>query len=241
MKSNSERFLDAFISIESYMSQRLKGQGRMSFNQMVHHLSKLDASFSRYKVDLEEYAQLRNAIVHDRIQNQAIAEPHLKTVEHIEQILEVLTQPIAVSQNFLRKVYYANRSDTLQQAIALMSRHHFSKIPIYDDALHFVGLLSSDVVVEYLYNNRGQLQGCLPEVKVSEVLKTDTKKRSVEFIPTHFRLLSVIDLYERSLHSGRRLNALIITKDGASNQEPLGIISVSDLPKIYQILKLYQG
>jgi predicted transcriptional regulator len=239
--NNSERFLNAFISIETYMSQRLKGQGRLSFQQKVQILSKLDSSFARYKIDLEEYAQLRNAIVHDRIQNEVIAEPHLKTVEHIEHILEILTQPILVQQHFLGKVYYGKRSDSLEKTIGLMSKHHFSKLPIYDDKLHFVGLLSADVIVEYLYHHMKEMMGCLPEVKVSEVLKTDTKSRSVEFIPTHYRLLSVIELYEKSLQSGRRLHAIIITRDGASNQEPLGIISVTDLPKIYQLLKLYQG
>ena len=240
MKSLSERFLDAFITIESAMNQRLKGDRRMSFTMMVHQLAKQDSAFARFKIDLEEFAQLRNAIVHERIDNQVIAEPHEKVVLQIETIADILTRPLRVEQMFLRTVHVVSRDQSLDEAIRMMSQYHHAKLPVYNKDQGFVGLLTSELILEYLHQHLSEMQACWPNATVLDVLKTDVKERSVEFIPRHFRLLSVLDVYERSLQSGRRLNALIITQDGASNQKPLGFISISDLPKIYQSLNLTQ-
>jgi hypothetical protein len=80
------------------------------------------------------------------------------------------------------------------------------------------------------------IQGKLPDIQVGDLLSKDKKQRNVKFIPVHTSIISAVVEFERSLASGQRLNALIITQDGASNQKPLGIISVSDLPSIYEKL-----
>ena len=232
-KSNSERFLIAFAAIEGEMNRRIKSDRYISYSELVRRMSILDRNYHRFQRYLEEFGDLRNAIVHERIDGEVIAEPHLKVVQSIEHIAELLTQPERVSQSYLTKVDYCLESDSLKSVLHKLLPKHYSKLPVYDSKMVFKGLITTDLIYVYLVNNIKLIHGEIPEVTIHSILEQDEKNRLVEFIPAHSTLLSVVTHFERSLALGKRLNALIITQDGASNQKPLGIISISDLPKIY--------
>lgn len=232
-KPNSERFLIAFTAIEGEMNRRIKSDRYISYSELVRRMSNMDRNYHRFQRYLEEFGDLRNAIVHERIDGEVIAEPHLKEVESIEHIAELLTQPERVSPNYLTKVEYCLDTDLLESVLKKLLPKHYSKLPVYDHKMHFKGLITTDLIYEYLVKNIENIQGEIPNITMKEILEQDEKNRMVEFIPSHSTLLSVVSQFERSLALGKRLNALIITQDGASNQKPLGIISISDLPKIY--------
>lgn len=233
-KPNSERFLIAFTAIEGEMNRRIKSDRYISYSELVRRMSNMDRNYHRFQRYLEEFGDLRNAIVHERIDGEVIAEPHLKEVESIEHIAELLTQPERVSPNYLTKVEYCLDTDLLEFVLKKLLPKHYSKLPVYDHKMHFKGLITTDLIYEYLVKNIENIQGEIPNITMKEILEQDEKNRMVEFIPSHSTLLSVVSQFERSLALGKRLNALIITQDGASNQKPLGIISISDLPKIYE-------
>lgn len=233
-KPNSERFLIAFTAIEGEMNRRIKSDRYISYSELVRRMSNMDRNYHRFQRYLEEFGDLRNAIVHERIDGEVIAEPHLKEVESIEHIAELLTQPERVSPNYLTKVEYCLDTDLLESVLKKLLPKHYSKLPVYDHKMHFKGLITTDLIYEYLVKNIENIQGEIPNITMKEILEQDEKNRMVEFIPSHSTLLSVVSQFERSLALGKRLNALIITQDGASNQKPLGIISISDLPKIYE-------
>lgn len=232
-KANSERFLIAFSAIEAEMNRRIKSDRYISYSELVRRMSNLDRNYHRFQRYLEEFGDLRNAIVHERIDGEVVAEPHLKEVESIEHIAELLTQPERVSTNYLMKVEYCLEDDSLERVLDKLRPKHYSKLPVYDSKMVFKGLITTDLIYDYLVKNINMIQGKLPDISVKELLNQDEKSRLVEFIPSHSTLLAVVIQFERSLALGKRLNALIITQDGASNQKPLGIISISDLPKIY--------
>ena len=232
-KPNSERFLIAFTAIEGEMNRRIKSDRYISYSELVRRMSNMDRNYHRFQRYLEEFGDLRNAIVHERIDGEVIAEPHLKEVESIEHIAELLIQPERVSPNYLTKVEYCLDTDLLESVLKKLLPKHYSKLPVYDHKMHFKGLITTDLIYEYLVKNIENIQGEIPNITMKEILEQDEKNRMVEFIPSHSTLLSVVSQFERSLALGKRLNALIITQDGASNQKPLGIISISDLPKIY--------
>ena len=227
-KPNSERFLIAFTAIEGEMNRRIKSDRYISYSELVRRMSNMDRNYHRFQRYLEEFGDLRNAIVHERIDGEVIAEPHLKEVESIEHIAELLTQPERVSPNYLTKVEYCLDTDLLEPVLKKLLPKHYSKLPVYDHKMHFKGLITTDLIYEYLVKNIENIQGEIPNITMKEILEQDEKNRMVEFIPSHSTLLSVVSQFERSLALGKRLNALIITQDGASNQKPLGIISISD-------------
>lgn len=236
LKVNSERFLIAFSSIEGEMNRRVKSNHYISYSELVRRMSNMDRNYHRFQRYLEEFGDLRNAIVHERIDGEVVAEPHLKEVESIEHIAQLLTEPERVKPTYLSDVEFCLDTDSLSNVLNILLPKHYSKLPVYTKEMLFKGLITTDAINEYLVKNIGKIQGKLPDITISELLLQDEKKRTVEFIPIDTTLLSVVILFEQSLTAGKRLNALIITQDGASNQKPLGIISVSDLPRIYEII-----
>ena len=232
-KANSERFLIAFSIIEGEMNRRVKSERYISYSELVRRMSTMDRSFHRFQRYLEEFSDLRNAIVHERIDGEVVAEPHLKEVESIEHIAQLLTEPERVKPQYISEVEYCLETDLLDTVLNKLLSKHFSKLPVYDEKLLFKGLITTDAINQYLVKNIKNIQGKLPTITIKDLLLQDEKKRTVEFITVNATLLSVVILFENSLTAGKRLNALIITQDGASNQKPLGIISVSDLPRIY--------
>jgi hypothetical protein len=86
------------------MNRRVKSDRYISYAELVRRVSNLDKGYHKFQRYLEEFGDLRNAIVHERIDGEVIAEPHLKIVLEIEQIASVLTQPERVKDHFLKKV-----------------------------------------------------------------------------------------------------------------------------------------
>jgi predicted transcriptional regulator len=234
LTSNSERFLTAFSSIEADMNRRVKSDRYISYAELVRRVSNLDKGYHKFQRYLEEFGDLRNAIVHERIDGEVIAEPHLKIVLEIEQIASVLTQPERVKDHFLKKVDVVSEETLLSKAALLLENSGYSKVPVYDLNHRFKGLLTTDAITHYLTKQLSAPGFDFTQVKVSDVLSTDTKDRHVSFVSETATLVSVISEFERALSLGKRLQEVIITQDGALNQKPLGIITVADLTSIYE-------
>ena len=231
--SNAERFINAFSQIENELAHRLNAHRYIPYAEMIRRLVRLDPIIRRYGKLLDEFGDLRNAIVHERIDGEVIAEPHLKEVDRIEHLAALLTKPEGVFPRFDRKVDYGFDDEKLSVLLARMKHKHYAKLPIYNRQHEFVGLITTDAITYYLLDHVNQFDKCIPDVKVSDVLRTDNREREVAFISRKANLIQVVMEFENRLHLGKRLNALIITEDGTKSQKPIGIISVSDLPTIY--------
>lgn len=91
---NATRFLDAFTAIEQALKQ-ITGRSDVGFTTNVQLAISRHALIKYKKETLIEYAQLRNAIVHHRVNyTEVIAEPHLTVVEDIEEIARALNDPL---------------------------------------------------------------------------------------------------------------------------------------------------
>ncbi len=233
---NSERFLDAFSRIEGEMTRRIRANRYVSYSEMIHLMAKMDRTYARYTRLLEEFGDLRNAIVHERIDGEVIAEPHLKLVLEIEQLAVLLTQPPKVKDFFVRDVKVCYQEELLGDVMVRMMKDKFSKIPTYDRQQKFMGLLTTDAITYYLATHISEVQQCIPKVSVLEVVASDDKAREVSFMGLETSLVGIVSEFERNLSLGIKLNAVLLTQDGTRNQKPLGIVTMSDLPQIYEKL-----
>lgn len=229
--SNAERFINAFSQIENDLSKRLNSNRYVPYAEMIRRLNRLDPIIRRYGKLLDEFGDLRNAIVHERIDGEVIAEPHLKEVERIERLAQLLTQVPGVLPAYERKVDFAFSDEKLSVVLSRMRSKKYSKLPIYSRQYEFESLLTTDAIAYFLYDHQNSQEAI--NLSIAEILKSDVKGRGVHFISKNANLIEVLIQFEAYLHQGKRLHALIITQDGLSTQKPLGIISVSDLPSIY--------
>jgi len=66
---NSERFLEAFNQIEQELNNRFRPGIHIGFSELIRRMQPQDTVVTRFATDLREYAELRNAIVHNRREN----------------------------------------------------------------------------------------------------------------------------------------------------------------------------
>jgi hypothetical protein len=76
----SGRFLNASAPIEKHLRTIVDGERYVTFAALVDKASAGSAVVRRYRDDLREYGDLRNAIVHERSDGYPIAEPHANVV-----------------------------------------------------------------------------------------------------------------------------------------------------------------
>ena len=86
--ANSDLFLISFNRIEKWMRDEMGNARNMGFTELVRRLAqRKQLMIRKYEDDLLQLAQLRNAIVHDRIAvDFVIAEPNDWTVKRIQLI-----------------------------------------------------------------------------------------------------------------------------------------------------------
>lgn len=96
--ANSDLFLISFNRIEKWMRDEMGNARNMGFTELVRRLAqRKQLMIRKYEDDLLQLAQLRNAIVHDRIAvDFVIAEPNDWTVKRIQLIEQELIQPETV-------------------------------------------------------------------------------------------------------------------------------------------------
>ena len=219
---NSEKFLNAYASIEKSLNEINNSKGYVPFSQLIVSTSKQNKLVEQHYSDLKEYNELRNAIVHNRDNKmEVIAEPSEATVENIEHIAEVL-QSGKYALNYASKpVKKISETFTIQEAYTFMHDSNLTKLPVYKDN-QFLTLISMEEIAEW------GLRHTFTNQKITEILK-ENKQERVFFISKKSSIHDVISVFEKSIKNKEKTPVIIITDSGNKGGNPLGIISSYDL------------
>lgn len=227
MVKNSDRFIIAFNKIEKVL-KTMVDKNDLGFSRLVKITSKYHPVLKRYRDDLLEFAQLRNAIVHNRVDfDYAIAEPHLSVVEQIEWIEREITKPQLVYPMFKRKVYVFQESDPLSSLLYIIQTKDLSKFPIYQGN-QFIGVLSEKGLAHWLANQMSHDFKSLSYTTVGEVMVFQEPHTS-GFIKKTATVYEAEDRFKSVIGKGKRIDALLITENGHANESLLGIITPRDI------------
>ncbi|MFQ8581941.1 MAG: hypothetical protein ACLSA6_05045 [Holdemania massiliensis] len=118
---NAQRFLNAFAMIEKQLKQ-ISGVTRYSrFYQLLNQASRTSKLVRKYEMELQEYADLRNAIVHQRSdEGHIIAIPIDEVVEEIEELARKICEPPKISAHFLKPVKICDPQTEIREAVKIM-------------------------------------------------------------------------------------------------------------------------
>lgn len=233
---NSDRFLDAFNTIERYVRRSARVGPTEPFVSSVHRASKSDSKVRHYRETLLEFAQLRNAIVHGPRGERVLAEPNDCVVAEIERMAAHLTEPPKVTDFMNKNVITIQSSAPLSQAVRVFRDETFSQIPVYTGK-RFTGLITTTAVVRWLGKQLNDSQVILEPVTVQEVLQTTGNEKRYLFMPKGANAFEVIAAFENFQRSGKRLRAVLVTDGGRQDQVLLGILTAWDLQAVYQSLE----
>ncbi len=232
---NSERFLNAFITIEDFLREEIDANNYVTFYQLIDKATRSNSAVRSYKDDLKEYADLRNAIVHERSGGNIIAEPNDYVVDRIERIVTMLERPPKVIPEFQMKVTTIKNSDSIAKALKLILEQSFSQVPVLKES-KFIALLTANTITRWLGASVAEDVFNLSETTVEKVLTFAEDEKNYLFIRRDTTMFEALELFGKSEEQGKHLDALLITQRGKPTEKIIGIITVSDLPTIFQAL-----
>jgi hypothetical protein len=232
--SLASEFLAIFNKIEHELQELYGSTKYVGFKRMVEALSKEHGLIAEYAIDLIEYLQLRNAIVH-KTTGEPIAEPHPEVITAIRELHTRLINPPTAFELAAKPVYSCQTSDYLMDVISQMKQHFYSMVPVYHDR-HFVGALSDHSLVLWMGSlQKGenvdlntQTVGGLQEFFGHQ----DDKYSGYRFIKPETDVFTVRDFFLSFISEKKRLGAVFITKSGDEQSEITGVITAWDMSKI---------
>lgn len=230
-KDSTSRFLNAFASLERHLRKTYgSGKGHDDIPMLLAR-AQGSGAMRGYAEDLRAFTQLRNVLVHERIENRFLLTTDEAVTRHLEHIVQHLTRPPEIGF-FQGEVTTTTAEAHIGEALTVMSSLDLSQLPVYRNGV-FISVLTSDTIARWLGANVKDELADLT-VPVSEVLKYQESVEKHAFIARNASVFEVLDAFERYTRQGERLSALLITQRGRETEKLLGIITVYDLPRALQ-------
>ncbi|WML26097.1 CBS domain-containing protein [Neobacillus sp. OS1-33] len=226
----SERFEVAFNQVHDALRDIVQINDER-FVVLVKVGAKKYQIIETYKKDLEQYARLRNAIVHEKMEiGFYIAEPNAKVVSHIEKIANVFSRPNYALSIATKNVVYFDYRDSILKVTAAIKEHGYSKFPIYKNK-KCVGLLTASSIVKWMAQNMVNSSVNLSDIHVSDIM-TYEKEHPIEIVAKDINIFEVENIFDKAHKKKRKIEGVIITEHGRADESPLGIITAWDLIQI---------
>jgi CBS domain-containing protein len=249
-QTNSARFLLAFNRIERRLAEIGDVDDHRSFGEKLKAAARREPIVGHIQAELRELAELRNAIVHtDRM--LPLAEPHDDIVAEIERYVTLLTDPPSVGSRFTRRVGTVREDDPVRLAVRLMRQRGYSQLPVRDQNGRIIALLTGATIARWLgaldmpaeHGNGGGTQGDvdLDTVTVARVLALADSDDNYVFLRPEATLYDALWEFESHQRAGRRLDAILLSRDGKPDQGLIGIITPRDLPFIVMEMEFPEG
>lgn len=232
-KRNSDAFLGAFSTIENALKKLLAGNKHTTFSELVHHSVQKSAVVRRYKAELQALGDLRNAIVHNRIGHDAIAEPHNKVVEQIQTIADKLVSPPTVMSRFEKPITTYKSTDPIRHALTHMHQYSYSQVVIVDNSV-VCNVLTANTITRWLGLKVAEELVDLSETPIQEVLTAAEFKDNFKLIPKTLNCYEAIELFQSAHANGQPLDVLLISEHGRKTEQVLGIITPYQMPDLIE-------
>lgn len=229
---NSDRFLTAFNRIDHTMRDIVEAKDFTAFYRLIDQAKKKSPLVRKYEDDLRSYADLRNAIVHNRTSMEfVIAEPHTEVVERIEHIDQVLAKPKLVGQLFRKRVLTFQTTDSLKHTLKAIRKQRYTQFPVYEGR-KFRGLVTTVGITNWLATSvvSNRLASHIPTLK--DILHHEKNTQNYRFISRYMTIYEAEEIFKLGVERGRRYEALLITEHGRPHQKLIGIVTPIDIMKV---------
>ncbi len=228
-KEQSGKFETAFNRIHKELKEMVKGTDSDAFVELLYSGYKNHSLIRKYKNELHQFAKLRNAIVHERVNADFyIAEPHIEVVERIEEIAKEFEKPQTALSIATSPVFYYYEDAYLQDVLKVIKKFDFTRFPVYDKDDKYIALLTSTEIIQWMAKHFSDSVVHFEDVRVKELL-TKGKNYFVLFVDEDASLYHIEELFERYHTKGKKLQAVIITETGDRHGKPIGVITPWDL------------
>lgn len=230
-KLNSDQFLATFNKLEKHLKNELfRGQWK-SFKQMLKEGSRFNPVLRNFKEELFEFADLRNAIVHNQNHEYtAIAEPHDNIVKQFAEITETVINPEKVNI-FFKKVFTCQLTDPVSYVAQILHQNKISQLPVLDEKGFVREIFNANILAYWLAVHHFKGQDSTP---VAELLPLKEFKENFQFISHDTSVYHATELFKKSFSmapKGRYFDAILVNNSGQNGDSIRGIIVLSDIAR----------
>ncbi len=227
MAERTEDFMTRFNELEQFLRDSTRSERNVPFGALVSQAGDSNAVVRHYARDLKEYADLRNAVVHEHPRGKVIAEITPEALAEFESMVETITSPPPIFPRFRRDVRVFKESDPLMEAVEDLWREGYSQVIVRRDGsmtlLSYAGI--TRWMGEAVRGTTIELEGAT----VGHALAFE-KPGGIAFLPRTATLFDARELFQ-PLASKRkqRLRVIVITENGNPKDAPLGLLTASDI------------
>ncbi len=234
-QQNSTTFIELFTEIEQKLREICDDRFHSGFAELVRRTRGSHPVIQRYANDLREFAELRNAITHTRRENFVIAEPHDDVVKEIRKIRNLLYNPPRMNSLAMNRPYCATPSTLVMDMLKTFAEKGFVRCPVVDRN-QVVCLITAKTLAKWLTESI-VANSDINSAKVSQLMPF-TNPKDFAIVSANVDILSVYNMYKRSMKDGNYLQSILITENGNANSPLVGLFTPSDLPKLVEMLDL---
>ncbi|WP_100331242.1 CBS domain-containing protein [Bacillus xiapuensis] len=225
------RFEAAFNRIHQQLQQLCSHQQNHPFIEALHDCARHHASVRVHIEELKQFAKLRNAIVHQKTDAHFyIAEPHEETVERIEQIDKLISEPAEALSISSQPVCTVELSTSITKVLQMIQDFSYSEYPVFEKGV-CQGLLAGKDLLTWMANQLAEDRIDLSGMTVKNVLP-HAPQREIAFLKKEANIFDAEYVFEDFQNRNKKLEAILITPNGTPKELPIGIITSWDLTKI---------
>lgn len=226
----TQEFLNRFNELEQYLRDTTNSKREVPFGALIGRAANGNASVRRHERDLREFADLRNAIVHEHPRGHVIADITKEALDEFSAIVDRITAPELVYPLFRRKISLYRESDPLADAVKDLYQSGHSQVIVREE--NMLTLLSSQGVTRWLGSQVNGSAVDLNDATVGDALAYE-EEGGIAFLPRDAPVDEARELFlSFPTHQRQRLRAAVITENGRPSEAPLGIVTASDLVEL---------
>jgi RNase P protein component len=226
----TQQFLNRFNELEQFLRDATNSKREVPFGSLIGRTSQQNAAVRRYERDLREFADLRNAIVHEHPRGHVIADIRKEALDEFTAMADQIMAPERVYPLFRREIHVYQENDRLTKAVKDLWESGHSQIIVRVDKM--LTLLSSQGITRWLGSQVNGQAIDLADASVGDAL-TYEEEGGIAFLSRNAPLDEARELFLSfpTRHS-QRLRAVVITENGRPTEAPLGLITASDLVEL---------
>lgn len=232
--TNVDEFISKWQHVEKLIKERALGNDTTRFNKELDIVASTDSLVAKKRGLIEDLYSLRNVYSH-RDRSRYIATIEKQVLVEMDKILELLKNPPTVVDLFGCSVYTGNLDKNIRTVMDKMTENEFTHVPIYKDN-ELIGIFSYNSFFEWVHDVLNKKLDSSFEKKLIRDINPKYLNSPViryEVLKSADSAGKVLSIFKKNTSASKRLDCILITKDGSKNSKPIGIITPWDLYKVW--------
>ncbi len=231
MSEVTESFLAAFAELETLVAKAAKKSKSDSVMKNYKVICDKKSFYYQFKDDMQQLANLRNVLVHERInKTEYLAQPLPCVTDKLKKIISLFNKPALIIDHFKPDIKEFPSTSLMTGLLSYLGDKDYSQALVRTNG--DLNVLSANTIQRWLAKHVKDeiLELNLP---VAEVMRYQEDCTELTIASKKLTLIDALDYFQKNT----QLVILAITENGNKNEKLISLLATYDLPRIYKILE----